>query len=365
MNNKVLLLLHSPPPVHGAAMVGKYIKDSSRINDLLDTRYIDLGTSTSIKDIGKGGVIKLFRYLCLLWQVTWQMLIFRPQKVYLTLTAKCPGFYKDSVVVLLVKMLGGSMVYHFHNKGVQTRQHKFFDNWLYKKVFHGAEVILLSEYLYPDVKNYVPRERVHICPNGIPEHIPSILDGQSKHDEEPVRLLFLSNLIESKGVFVLLDACLVLKEKGLTFQCILAGDVGDITAHHLNKKIEESGLEKEVTYLGKKYHKEKVAVFKASDIFVHPSYNDCFPLVLLEAMQAKLPIVSTHEGGIPDLVEEGVNGYLVSKKDSYALARRLEELINSPLKRKEMGQKGYVKYRKAFTLQAFEQRLVDILLKLI
>lgn len=365
MNHKILFLLHSPPPVHGAAIVGNYIKESSRVNDLFDTRYINIGTSTSIEEIGKSGVAKFFRYMWLLWQVAVQMLIFRPQKVYLTLTAKCPGFYKDSVVVLMAKMLGGSFIYHFHNKGVQTRQHKPIDNWLYRKVFNKTEVILLSEYLYPDIEKYVPRERVYICPNGIPDQMSSTVESQRKSHDEPVQLLFLSNLIESKGVFVLLGACLVLKEKGLSFKCVLVGDEGDISADHLNKEIEKLGLEKEVAYVGTKYHKEKEEVITASDIFVHPSYNDCFPLVLLEAMQAKLPIVSTHEGGIPDMVEDGVNGYIVSQKDSQALAERLKELIENPLKREEMGQKGYVKYRMAFTLQAFEQRFTDILIKLI
>ena len=89
--------------------------------------------------------------------------------VYLTLTSKGGGFYKDALVAIKAKALGAKMIYHFHNKGVSTRQDKWLDNLLYKIVFKNADVILLSEHLYPDIQKYVPKNQVHICPNGIPE----------------------------------------------------------------------------------------------------------------------------------------------------------------------------------------------------
>jgi glycosyltransferase involved in cell wall biosynthesis len=125
-------------------------------------------------------------------------------------------------------------------------------------------------------------------------------------------------------------------------------------------------LEKEVI-ASEVNNEEKEAIFAKSDIFVFPTYydNETFGLVNLEAMQAKLPIISTPEGGIPDMVEEGENGFIVSQKDAEALADKLEELIKDPQKRKEMGQKGYEKYQRAFTLQVFEERFTDILKKII
>lgn len=361
MKPKVLAILHLPPPVHGAAMVGDYVKSSKVVNSLLNIHYINLGTSVSVDDIGKKRISKLLRYIRLLLWVIVNMINFRPQKVYMTLTAKGNGFYKDALVVVLAKILGGKMVYHFHNKGVCTQQHKPFDNWLYKRVFKNAEVILLSEYLYPDVQKYVSRERVYICPNGIPDQITAEKKQPIKTGNEPVQLLFLSNLIESKGIFVLLEACTILKQKGVSFGCVIVGGEGDITEKQLNEQIARAGLENEVHYAGKKYGEEKEAVFVASDIFVHPSYNDCFPLVLLEAMQFKLPIVTTPEGGIPSLVEQGENGFLVKQKDAKVCANQLEKLINNPQKRKEMGLKSYEKYQGAFTLQAFEARITEIL----
>ncbi len=300
-----------------------------------------------------------------MWKTAFTVLSFRPNLVYLTLTSKGVGFYKDALVAIIAKVLGAKMVYHFHNKGVSTRQDKWLDNLLYKIVFKNTDVILLSEHLYPDIQKYVPKNRVHICPNGIPEQ-GTVTERPRGAGDKPVRLLFLSNLIESKGVFVLLEACKILKEKGLAFQCTYVGGEGDVSSNELNKKISDLGLKEEVTYVGKKYNEEKEEVFAASDVFILPTYypNECFSLVLLEAMQAGLPIVTTDEGGIPDMVEEGENGFLVPQKDANALAERLDELIENPQKRIKMGENGYEKYQRLFTLQAFEERFTDILKKI-
>jgi glycosyltransferase involved in cell wall biosynthesis len=342
-------------------MVGDFIRKSKVINENFDTRYINLGTSATVDDIGKSPISKIFKYINIVWQTVVQISVFRPDNIYVALTAKGIGFYKDAFIILLAKLMGGSMVYHLHNKGVSTKQEKPFDNWLYKKVFKNAEVILLSEYLYPDIKKYVSRDRVHICPNGIPEQMDQKVQHAKVKKGDPVQLLFLSNLIESKGVFVLLEACGILKKKGITFECAIVGGEGGITSKQLNKKINELGLEENVFYLGKKYNEDKKRIFLASDIFVFPTFYETFGLVNLEAMQASLPVISTPEGGIPDVVLDRETGYLAPQKNAEALAQYLEHLINNPDKREKMGIKGRERYEKYFTIQAFENRLSDIL----
>ena len=98
-----------------------------------------------------------------------------------------------------------------------------------------------------------------------------------------------------------------------------------------------------------------------SDIFVLPTYNDCFPLVLLEAMSFSLPIISTFEGGIPDIVNDELTGYLVQQRDSVALAEKIELLIQNPDLRKKMGIAGRKIFLQKFTLDKFENRLISIL----
>jgi len=361
---KILAILHIPPPVHGSSMVGQYIKDSNIINKSFDSRYVNLGTSTSMDEIGKNPLRKISRYLFILWQVFVQLLKFKPSLCYFAITVKGLGFYKDALVALLVKAFGIKLVFHFHNKGVSTRQNHWFDNLLYSIVFRNSEVILLSEYLYLDIRKYFTKEQIHYCPNGIPEKTRRQKTKDKRHKTE---ILFLSNLIESKGVFVLLAACKLLQEKELLFHCTFIGGESNVTAKLFHQKIKELNLYNSVDYIGRKYGAEKDEAFAKSDIFAFPTYyyNECFPLVLLEAMQFSLPIISTFEGGIPDIVKNGETGFLVQQKDVIALAEKLEFLIKNKVLREEMGSNGRLRYEQYFTLKHFENNLTNILNKCI
>lgn len=208
---RILFVLHLPPPVHGAAMMGKYIHDSCIINEAFVCKYINLTSAKTLQDIGKGGVMKYIKYLMLLCKVALKVITFRPQLVYVTPTACGVAFYKDFLVVQLLKLMGRKVVVHYHNKGVVTRQDKKLDDWMYRRFFKGIRVILLADALYEDVKKYVKREQVLICENGIPDTSEKF-EKIIRNNPTP-RILFLSNLLMTKGVIVLLDALKLLKDK--------------------------------------------------------------------------------------------------------------------------------------------------------
>ena len=182
------------------------------------------------------------------------------------------------------------------------------------------------------------------------------------NSQEPTaKILFLSNLIPSKGVYVLLDACKVLKDRGLQFVCdFVGGETKEIDRATFEAAVKERDLEGIVCYHGPKYGEEKEEYWRRADIFVFPTFyfNECFPLVLLEAMQWRLPLVSSDEGGIPDIVKDGVNGFVCTRQDVQSLAEALEKLITDPILRQQMGEQGYQRYQEEFTLEAFERRFV-------
>ena len=181
----------------------------------------------------------------------------------------------------------------------------------------------------------------------------------AKRQAPSAKILFLSNLIPSKGVYVLLDACRVLKERGLAFICdFVGGETKEISAEVFREAVAARGLEEHVTYHGPKYGEEKHRFFMNADVFVFPTFyfNECFPLVLLEAMQWRLPLVSSDEGGIPDIVQDGVNGFVSPRQDVDSLVNALEHLITNPALRQQMGEAGYQRYCEEFTLEAFEKR---------
>jgi glycosyltransferase involved in cell wall biosynthesis len=365
---KVLFVLHYPPPIHGSSVVGLFIKKSELINKTFSTRYINLSTSHSVDEIGSGGLYKVFRYLNIILRLVFQLIFFNPSLVYISITAKNIAFYKDSLLVFIVKLFRKRLVFHFHNKGVSSRANFPFDRWLYKRVLSDANVILLSPYLTSDLSNFCDPSKIHYCPNGIPDEVnysERINDDYITLNHVP-KILFLSNLIKSKGVFVLLAACLILKEKGLVFKSDFVGGEGDVSVSELNSKIEELKLSDVVEYKGKKYGFEKTKELVGADIFVLPTYydNECFPLVLLEAMSFSLPVISTKEGGIQSIIDHGVTGFIVDKNNPEILAERLEQLLKDAHLRKEMGNKARQKYEKLYRLDSFELRITEILSEL-
>ena len=359
---KVLFILHIPPPINGAAMVGQYIKESSTINKAFDADYINLATSFHLDQIGKGGFKKLaatFKILKMVFNATRQK---DYDLCYLTLTAKGVGFYKDFLVVLLLKLMRKKIIYHFHNKGVAENRKNRLNDLLYKITFNNTQSILLSPLLFNDIAHYVASKDVYFCANGV-EDIDGSLIGLNPVEEWPCKLLFLSNMMAEKGVWVLLEACAMLKKKGLNFECHFIGAWSDVTKLNFESEITKLGLSDVVFAHGKKYGADKVSFFKEAGIFVFPTYyhNECFPLVLLEAMQYGKPVVSTAEGGIADIINDGVTGVLVPRRDAQSLAGKLEVLITNWSMRIEMGSQGRKRYEQLFTLNKFEQNLKEIL----
>ena len=354
---RVLFILHLPPPVHGAAMMGRVIRESRLVADSFDGRFVNLSASESLSEVGRFSFRKLSLVFRLLRTVGNQLRMFHPDLVYLTPASSGLGLLKDCLSVWMVRRQGIRTVLHFHNKGVSLHQDRFHYDRLYRFLFRDAKVILLSGRLYPDVERYVAREDVSICPNGIDGTVCPAREG-----EAAAQLLFFSNLLPSKGVVDLLDACRILMERGYRFSCRLVGaPSASITAERLGELVAERNLEAVVRYDGPVYGQDKHAVWAGADLLVHPTRDDSFPLVILEAMAAGLAVVSTREGGIPDEVEEGVTGILCRKEDPAALAEAIGFLLEHPDLRREMGTAGSVRYKKLFTQEAFEHRFVKIL----
>lgn len=361
--SKIIFLLHLPPPVHGSSMVGESIKDSAIINHTFDCSYINLLVSRVLNETGKTSSMKILRFVGVWFRLLAEIIKKKPELCYLALTASGTAFYKDVLLVALLRLFKIKRVYHLHNQGVKRNETTKFNEVLYRFVFNGADIILLSKQLYKDVETFVPVSRIHICHNGIEDTTLNFKRIYSK--DKPVRILFLSNLMESKGVFVLLEACSILEQRKIEFECNLVGAEGDLTAVQFSEKVAEKQLSGKVKYLGKKYGDDKHEVFTNADTFIHPTLNDCFPLVLLEALQYSLPIVSTFEGGIPDIVEDGVNGFLVHQNKAESLADKLEMLIKDIELRQQMGTAGRQKFDEKFTLERFEHKLNEILKQIV
>ncbi len=168
--------------------------------------------------------------------------------------------------------------------------------------------------------------------------------------------------MESKGVLILLDALEILKNKGCLFICdFVGGETAEIDAARFKAEVKKRALDKLVIYNGKQYGADKEHFFKQADVFVHPTMDDCFPLVLLEAMQHNLPIVSTDVGGIADIVRNEVDGYVCESWDANIFAQKLLEVITDEPLRIRMGESSHEKYKLQYTLDMFEAKIKESL----
>lgn len=360
--SKCLFIFPLPPPVHGSSMMSRYLQESDLINREFDCDFVNLSTSRRMDEIGKRSLRKVFRFVDSYLKVASKLFSGHYDLCYLAITCHGIGFLKDAPFVLLCKLFGCKVVLHQHNKGLSGDVHRFLYRWLFPLVYKHTHVILLSWRLYDDICPVVKREQVLVCPNGIP--MPLHQTTVSKKGNAIPQVLFLSNLQIEKGVFVLLNACRLLKDRGLAFRCVFVGsETKEIDAIVFQEKVKELGLEDMVSYVGRKYNEEKEAYWGSSDLFVFPTYysNECFPVVLLEAMQHGLPVIATNEGGIPDIVEDGKNGFVVSRRSSEELAARIEVLLNDVALRRNMGDAGFEKYCNFFTKEHFEMQMCECL----
>ena len=358
-------MLHLPPPVHGSSLVGELVKESNLINNSFEGRFINLILSREVHESGKTNIKKLVRFTITWFHLLGKLIHRKPNLCYYALTTTGSGFRKDVLLIALLRLFRIKIVYHLHNKGILISKEKKINDLLYRFVFKNSSAIILSEYLYFDIESYIPKSKVYNCPNGIKDYHPEI-SFLTLPANDTLKILFLSNLIKDKGVFVLIEACSILKNKGYSFQCDFVGGEGDITEEQLMAIVKQKGLSEHVKYLGKRYGKLKEMAYEHADVFILPTRNDCFPLTILEAMQHALPVISTIEGGVPDIVDNGETGFLITPYDNVmALTEKIEYFIVNPSQRKEMGINGRIKYEQHYTLPIFEQRLYNILSELI
>jgi glycosyltransferase involved in cell wall biosynthesis len=328
---------------------------SSQITEAYRTKHVNLSTSQQIADIGKFSPAKLFLSFRCLLQILKNLIAFRPHLVYLTLAPSGFAFYRDAVYIQFIKLFPTRLVLHLHGQGIRAgaRDSRLF-RLLCKSIFRKAHVIFLSDRLKEDAIEFV-RTPPLVVNNGIPDEIAIRTNAASNNS--PVRILYLSNYVRSKGILDLVDALEIVARTHKDFHCDLVGKPFDISNEFLTDYVRQKGLSDKVTVHGARYGEEKTGFLKNADIFILPSYNDAFPLVILEAMKFALPIISTFEGGIPDIVDDTIDGLLIPKRDIGMLSEKITFLLDHPAERVRLGNAARRKFLDKFTLAVFEKNM--------
>jgi colanic acid/amylovoran biosynthesis glycosyltransferase len=182
---------------------------------------------------------------------------------------------------------------------------------------------------------------------------------------EPPSIVAIGRLIVKKGLANLIRACALLVERGRSFRCEIFGD-GPLE-HQLRGQVEKLGLQERVQLLGAKPQHEIKERLASASVFVMPSVPeadggmDNLPTVIMEAMATGLPVVSTRTGGIPEMVVENETGFLVQPEDAAGLAGAIEKVINDHSLGQKLGQAGYERAQKLFSIEKNVRELCALL----
>ncbi|MFZ5963192.1 glycosyltransferase [Thalassococcus sp. BH17M4-6] len=213
-----------------------------------------------------------------------------------------------------------------------------------EKARRAAFVACISEFARSQLMCFAPQavwSRLHIVHCGIDP------DRYGPGTRTGNRLLFVGRLAAVKGVPLLLEAMRDLPEAELT----VIGDGPDRAA------LERQAQGLNVRFLGYQSQDAVAAALRDTDIFVLPSFAEGVPVVLMEAMAAGVPVVTTRIAGVPELVEDGASGRLVPPGDGAALTAALRDLLADPALRQAMGAKGRETVAREYTIAQEAARL--------
>lgn len=164
------------------------------------------------------------------------------------------------------------------------------------------------------------------------------------------RALFVGRLAAVKGLPVLFQAMQDLIRDVPDFHLTIIGDGPDRAT--LEQMAMDMGLGPHTSFLGYKSQSEVAQTLQQQDMLVLPSFAEGVPVVLMEAMAATLPVVTTQIAGVPELVQDGVSGRLVPPGDAMALQHAIHDVLSDPKRALTMGQAGRIKVEAEFDIRS-------------
>lgn len=348
-----------PPPFHGQAVMiqSLLVGDDGPVRLV----HVPMQFSASLDDVGRfrlGKLAEMARVIRGLWRAHRQgarVLYYPPAGPNLV------PVLRDIAILLSTRWLFDATVFHFHASGLS----EIFGRLpaplrpLYRLAYRRPEVAIRpSPLALPDGASLDARRDV-VVPYGIEDPGPQYDRPREPRSGGPVRLLLVSALRESKGVDVLVEAAARLVARGHDVEVDLVGGfASDADERRIRSLTEARGVADRVRLPGVLTGDAKEQAYAAADVFCFPTFyeSEAAPLVLVEAMAHRLPIVSTHWRGIPAVVDDAC-ARLVEPRDVDAVARALEPLLADPALRVRMGEAGRARYESTFTADRYRARM--------
>lgn len=364
-----------PPPYHGVSTINQLLASDLKIQKRYDLDIIRL-TKPKLSLGGALSFGKIKTDIIITLKILWSTIVSRPQIIYFCLAQTRIGLWRESLWIWMAKLWGSKCLVHIHPGDFRN----MFENELSKgerqffKLTLGqiSGIILLDPSLFWLFTGLVPERLFFVMPNGIPDYwggkkIQMAISQRA--DSEKLRVTFLSNLIPGKGFDIFLETAALLKSKGgeREFVFNLAGSPpSPDVAESLQDFIRRHELQDSVRVFGPVIEAEKWNLLINSDVLVFPSrLNEGQPVTIIEALSVGLPVISTPRGAIPSMVQDGINGFMVSGDSPDEIAERLILLKEDGSLRLSMSRTSRELYQIRYTEDEFIHRFIAIVDKVI
>jgi glycosyltransferase involved in cell wall biosynthesis len=341
-------LLIVGPAGHRTGGIARYIADQRRaLPEVVDARLYDVSTPD-----GDGWSWFLRSALRSVARMAAFATRRPPDVVHVHSSHRYSFFISSFYVLFAAYVWQRPVVIHVHGSSFDTflATESPLVSALQRRVFDAAAgVVVLSEYWRTTLRRIVPAEKLDVLPNAV-----DVSGYSPTFDAEPPHVVFVSNLIERKGVEELLTALERLDRDGFDFRATIAGD-GPLR----DRVVALAERTPSVEYRGYVTESEKRALLERGSIFVLPSYAEGLPIALLEGMAGGNAVVATAVGSVPETIDDE-NGLLVEPRDAEALADALERLVDDPETAAAMGRANAELVRSQYSWRANAARLTRL-----
>ena len=273
------------------------------------------------------------------------LLSYKPALVHIHFCSN-NDFFKHAICLLMSRIFGTKTIFHLH--GGSFDKFYFDSSPLTRMIVHFVfrtphRVIALSEYWAKFLSDFVPAERVRVVNNPIDCNKFSCLSNLKK-DETKCKILLLGSVGKRKGHFDALKALPIVLKKYPNVILLFAGpDEFFGATDELKFIVDQYRLFEKVFFLGPITGKYKIDMLHSCSMMILPSHGENMPISVMEGMAAKLPVITSDVGALPELLENGRLGMLIKAGDYEALARNIIQLIESPQLAATLSEKAYNK----------------------
>ncbi len=341
----------------GPSIATEIILNSS-LNDHYTMVHLDTKAYDDLNELGKWSLKKLKRNIGIYKKMYSLLKINKPDITWIPISQTTTGFLKDAVFIWMASLQNSKVVVHLRGSNFRT----WIDNaslltkWLVKKTLGKCSgIIVLGNNLKHLFQPYFKDDNIYVVPNGGNYAIPTVTKNNDK-----IKLIYLANLQSSKGIEDVLKAVALIHDefKDKYHLDVIGKWRKEETREQCMNIISEGKLH--VTVHPPEVSKDKLKFLVSSDIFIFPPREpEGHPWVIVEALAAGLPIISTDQGAIIESVIHNRNGFVVNPGKPEEIADKLRILINNPNLRQQMAAESRIHYENSFTEEKMVMRLVS------